>query len=54
MLFYKLGIVLYGVYDVYGWECWFFLCIYIMYVFGKVVGNIIDVYEWNDKGVGGK
>lgn len=32
----------------------FFLCIYIMYVFGKVVGNIIDVYEWNDKGVGGK
>lgn len=31
-----------------------FLCTHIMYAFGKVVGNTIDAYEWNDKGVGGK
>lgn len=31
-----------------------FLCTHIMYAFGKVVGNTIDAYEWNDKGAGGK
>uniref|UniRef100_K1PN75 Chitotriosidase-1 n=1 Tax=Magallana gigas TaxID=29159 RepID=K1PN75_MAGGI len=29
-----------------------FLCTHIMYAFGKVVGNTIDAYEWNDKGAG--
>ena len=31
-----------------------FLCTHIMYAFGKVVGNTIDAYEWNDKGTGGE
>ncbi|XP_056017105.1 chitotriosidase-1-like [Ostrea edulis] len=31
-----------------------FLCTHIMYAFGKVVGNTIDAYEWNDKGTGGQ
>ena len=31
-----------------------FLCTHIIYAFGKVVGNNIDAYEWNDKGTGGK
>ena len=30
-----------------------FLCTHIMYAFGKVVGNSIDAYEWNDKTSGG-
>nr|XP_022318915.1 probable chitinase 10 [Crassostrea virginica] len=31
-----------------------FLCTHIIYAFGKVVGNTIDAYEWNDKGTGGQ
>lgn len=31
-----------------------FLCTHIMYAFGKVAGNTIDAYEWNDKGTGGE
>ena len=30
-----------------------FLCTHIMYAFGKVLGNDIDAYEWNDKTSGG-